>query len=200
MRTLLCLEDGDPIWCLCPKRHKCWNIETNDYVNLNCLVWCDESCKSEFMLCLKGENSRVNEYEALKDGNPGDTIGCSTVITEEEALEFMHSQNISPPEERTESKLTYIMTTILELTGIEPYVSPVRLPDDDRSSLSFSFSSTEDEEEERERHINNIRKLEKPVLLMDDCGFPYDHGGVNMGYSAYCSNCKVEFKDYIWGD
>jgi hypothetical protein len=147
------------------------------------------------MLCLKGYNSSVNEFEALKNGNPGDTIGCSTVITPQEALEF----GISP--EKSESKLTYITTTILELTGIEPYVNRPRTDkDDDDGSSSSSSSSSLDSEAERERRINNIKKLETPVLLMDECGFPYDHGGINMGYSGYCSNCKVEFKDYIWGD
>ena len=84
MKTLLCVGDDDN-WCLCPYGHKCWNVETDDYVSLNCLVWCEpdiygrgDACNCEFLLCLKGRNSDppyVNEYDLLIDGKPGDMAG-----------------------------------------------------------------------------------------------------------------------------
>jgi hypothetical protein len=156
------------MWCLCPKGHQA-NVST-DYTDSKCFAEC--KC-GEFFVCF--DISYFNKI--VYDNEPWESTGCTKRVDEDFARDYLVKKQFNGEEDTMEEVDMFFKTTILYVTGLQPYKC-----------------ARENEDEKC------IRKLEKPVVFFQDCGFPYDHGGIYMAYSAVCPVCNVKVEGTICGD
>jgi hypothetical protein len=183
---------SDDASALCPGNHVC-RLHIEEYTDHNAFAWCDDHA-SEFLVCMN-----TQEYKDLRAGTwqEGERRGCTLRITYDQARNFLALKGITSVETEYTDDLDpeeecFFLTPIIFITGVEPYIY---VPE---------YDEKEDEAEEDPTDPTRcralVRRIDPPVTLMRDCGFPYDHGGVYMAYTAYCPLCKIEWASTISGD
>ena len=155
-------------------------VEVDDYVASNCLIWCKNCC--EVLICPTGYNS-TNEIDQLADGFEG---GCSKKISRDQAQNMFPNVDFDDVIEKNffnrESSAVYYYTIgIIHLTGIANDFHDEIDEDDIVANAKFIEVSAD-----------SFNEIPNDI----DCG----HDGTYLAYRGYCNNCSRECRSYIWGD
>jgi hypothetical protein len=155
-------------------------VEVDDYVASNCLIWCDNCC--EVLICPTGYNS-TSEIDQLADGFEG---GCSKKISRDQAQNMFPYIDFDDVVKKNfpyckNPTVYYYSIGIIHLTGI---------------TNDFDDGIDEDDLVVNAKFIDVSADSFKEIPEDVDC----DHGGTYLAYRGYCNNCSRECQSYIWGD
>ena len=189
MRTLLVVSNNQYFYIFCPYCKDIpynsydGSIEYDDYVNSNCLFWCN-NCR-EILICPTCNDDVLFNIitDHLKEND------CSKKISYEIANDmFPNFFDILKKENENENDVilnnvndnNYYLVSILDI-----------------------HSLTNDSYEEGEQNIP-INYKEIGILVNRFCDIPnnisHDHEGISLYYKASCPDCGSKYESYIWGD
>jgi hypothetical protein len=191
MRALIIDEEDGDIFAVCPHcRFVTNNVEVDDYVGDNCLMWCN-NC-GEILFCITGDNGSgdVNKLAQLAAEQ-----SCVIRLTREEALQYVNETDLDKAvtgKKPNNEKLSYYLTGVLNITHM---ISSAALSDDDTNMMDDLTDAQTLEKIREHYHDVNVTRFKDIPTEIDTA-----HDGIYLYYRGYCSHCGKQYENKIWGD
>jgi len=160
-------------------------VEVEDYVNSNCLLWC--GTHGEVLLCATGCLVADSDIDRIRSGDTP-TNPCVRELSRSEALSSAAQAGwdlaglLGRLEKDKDTDTRFFRTGVLRISHFG------RLANDGDDAADLQAV----------RWI----QLSKPVTCFRDVPAEVDtsHDGIYLHYKAVCGKCDRAHVDYIWGD
>ena len=169
------------------------NVETDDYVKSNCLLWCD-NCR-EILFCISNDNYSLSNIilDNISDSD------CTKKITHKNAnilFPYLSKINEFCKEEYdedtdTDTKAEADEYNLFVVSSIEiNALGHLPCDCDESDTLEETLSNVE--------YVN----FNTPIKCFKDVPKNIDshHDGTILYYKAKCTECNKCYKSFIWGD
>lgn len=180
MRTLLMIyRSYTEAFAFCPLcKKKCDDVETDDYVGSNMLIWC--KTHGEILICPTGSQDEEGEFNYLEKGMV--KRSCSILLTKAELINS--GFDLSDLEFPIDDYYAYIVG-VLHLSDI------YSTSDDPPDSHNYDY---------RDRTDIPYHSVDAYSFSQIQEDLNTAHDGIYLYYKGKCSECGKEYADAIWGD
>lgn len=187
-------ESSEDVYSICPF---CKSISNNhdieDYVEDNCVVWCDKC--DELMICTSPKKFETKMFRGKKLSKND----CTKKLSKDEARAFMEENELVFDYDLSKYHIyTVGLLRITELSDVHFEGMDDHGSDDDYLvPTGAGYAGSSDSE-----HYNG-ELWQGDVMRFCDAyatGCNLDHGGTYLYYKAQCTECGTDYKSWICGD
>jgi hypothetical protein len=200
------LDVYDQFYIVCPHCQAVIDeedLEVDDYVADNCLIWCHDNC-GEMLICPRGYHSPKPSIDNIITTGieklDSELDNCTEIVSREKAAKHVGEKILDEIGYRMQDgvkkyggypdlNIIYYLVGVLKIT---------HLISSDEFDRHYYKNKTEAEiaalVEENYHEVNITRFSDCPANI-DTC-----HDGINLYYKGQCTHCNKNYESFIFGD